>query len=51
MGKVVNFRATKKAEAIITKYMGIHKIGNRSLAINQIIESFQSEPETVVGVA
>ena len=44
MGKVVNFRATKKAEDIINKYMNIHHIANRSLAINQIIESFQSEP-------
>ena len=49
MGKVLNFRATKKAEDIINKYMGIHKIANRSLAINRIIESFQSEPRITQG--
>ena len=44
MGRVTSFRETKKTEDTINKYMGIHKIANRSLAINQIIESFQSEP-------
>ena len=45
MGKVLNFRATKKAEDIINKYMNVHHIANRSLAINTIIESFPSESQ------
>ena len=43
MGKPTGFRETKKAEDIINKYMNIHHIASRSLAINRIIESFQSE--------
>ena len=44
MGRPTSFRETKKTEDTINKYMNIHHIANRSQAINQIIEAFQSEP-------
>ena len=47
MGKMTGFRETKKAEDIINKYMNIHHIASRSLAINRIIESFQSELQSI----
>ena len=49
MTKPTAFRETKKAEDIINKYMNVHHIANRSLAINQIIEAFQSEPKITPG--